>query len=671
MRKYLYGFIIAACAMPLSMQAQVEINETNFPDENFRTFVSGADIDKDQDGVLSANELTVKSINVEKKSIAKLDGIEFFTELTDLRCSQNSLTTLDLSANTKLTLVYCDRNSLTSLNVEGCTALKTLWCQTNKLTSVTVASPALTLFYANNNELTSVDITGCPALKELRLYRNPDLAEVDFSGNSKMEKLEIFSCALNSIDVSNMSVLYWLSASDNNISEIDVTNNPKLTNLVLGNNNLSELDLSQNPLMKTLRFEDNNISEIDVAHLTELSYFTCGNNNLTELDVTNSPKLATFRCEGNQLTQLDVTKNPALVHFQCDDNQLTTLDLSNNTKLGLVHNPGVGKYYKISPQETVIDAVVVGDNREKVAIPLVLSSEKSTMDASQFSKCIIGVNQTFTAGVVDNNLVVKDDPQEDVDLYGAKVSYTYTVPCGTNAATTAQKAMQVKVTTYPYVMYVNPLSQDTQDGFFSGTLIVDYDAVVPEGAEAYVATAIALDREGMTKEGEHVTSEQLTMTKIGEAGDVIPANTPIYVKAADASGMYAFGRNKDEVEPVAVPSGNILQGTMTKMTVEPKSVLTLGRETVFGTGYVGFWTFQGTEIPAHRVYVDAALLGEENGANGFTLNFEGGSDGISAASTDAAVKTDNTWYSLQGVRMQGVPAVKGVYINNGKKVVVK
>ena len=387
--------------------------------------------------------------------------------------------------------------------------------------------------------------------------------------------------------------------------------------------------------------------------------------------MTNSPKLATFRCEGNQLTQLDVTQNPAIVHFQCDGNQLTTLDLSNNTKLGLVHNPGVGKYYKISPQETVIDAVVVGDNREKVAIPLVLSSEQSTMDASQFSKCIIGVNETFTAGVVDNNLVVKDDPQEDVDLYGKKVSYTYTVPCGANAATAEQKAMQVKVTTYPYVMYVNPLSQDTQDGFYSGTLIVDYDAVVPEGAEAYVATAIALDREGMTKEGEHVTSEQLTMTKIGEAGDVIPANTPIYVKAADASGMYAFGRNKDEVEPVSVPSGNILQGTMTKMTVEPKSVLTLGRETVFGTGYVGFWTFQGTEIPAHRVYVDAALLGEENGANGFTLNFEGGSDGISAASTDAAVKTDNTWYSLQGVRMQGVPAVKGVYINNGKKVVVK
>jgi len=134
----IFTYLLFLLLPPLALQAQVAIDATNFPDENFRTFVSGTDIDKDQDGVLSVNELKVKSINVENKSIAKLNGIEFFTELTNLRCSQNSLTSLDLSANTKLTLVYCDRNSLTSLNVEGCTSLTTLWCQTNNLTSVTV-----------------------------------------------------------------------------------------------------------------------------------------------------------------------------------------------------------------------------------------------------------------------------------------------------------------------------------------------------------------------------------------------------------------------------------------------------------------------------------------------------------------------------------------------------
>ena len=29
------------------------------------------------------------------------------------------------------------------------------------------------------------------------------------------------------------------------------------------------------------------------------------------------------------------------------------------------------------------------------------------------------------------------------------------------------------------------------------------------------------------------------------------------------------------------------------------------------------------------------------------------------------------WYTLNGVKLQGAPTEKGIYINNGKKVVVK
>ena len=35
------------------------------------------------------------------------------------------------------------------------------------------------------------------------------------------------------------------------------------------------------------------------------------------------------------------------------------------------------------------------------------------------------------------------------------------------------------------------------------------------------------------------------------------------------------------------------------------------------------------------------------------------------------VKGDNAWYNLQGVKFNGMPSVPGIYINNGKKVVVK
>ncbi len=42
-----------------------------------------------------------------------------------------------------------------------------------------------------------------------------------------------------------------------------------------------------------------------------------------------------------------------------------------------------------------------------------------------------------------------------------------------------------------------------------------------------------------------------------------------------------------------------------------------------------------------------------------------------AIETVAADKQDNNWYNLQGVKFNGQPSAPGIYINNGKKVIVK
>ena len=34
-------------------------------------------------------------------------------------------------------------------------------------------------------------------------------------------------------------------------------------------------------------------------------------------------------------------------------------------------------------------------------------------------------------------------------------------------------------------------------------------------------------------------------------------------------------------------------------------------------------------------------------------------------------KADNTWYNMQGVKFNGKPSVPGIYINGGKKVIVR
>ncbi|MDY6411630.1 MAG: hypothetical protein SPL28_01380, partial [Bacteroidales bacterium] len=45
------------------------------------------------------------------------------------------------------------------------------------------------------------------------------------------------------------------------------------------------------------------------------------------------------------------------------------------------------------------------------------------------------------------------------------------------------------------------------------------------------------------------------------------------------------------------------------------------------------------------------------------------STGIETVGRD--IKSDNAWYNLQGVRFENKPVAPGIYIHNGKKVMVK
>ena len=88
-------------------------------------------------------------------------------------------------------------------------------------------------------------------------------------------------------------------------------------------------------------------------------------------------------------------------------------------------------------------------------------------------------------------------------------------------------------------------------------------------------------------------------------------------------------------------------------------------------------------IGAFRAYfqLKGITAGEPAGARYFVLNFgeDGSADGSSAsgiAVVSPATDADGDvraprWYSLDGVRLDGKPATRGIYIRNGRKVVIK
>lgn len=148
----------------------VAIDATNFPDGAFRQYVAD-NFDKDKDGALNQTERNaVKEIRISNSGCTSLQGLKYFSKLTDLFCSDNNLTELDVSENPELKRLICYNNSLTSLNLNKNTKLKSLNCNKNKLTVLDLReNKSLWWLRCNNNCLTSLDLRNNPKIRDLQV----------------------------------------------------------------------------------------------------------------------------------------------------------------------------------------------------------------------------------------------------------------------------------------------------------------------------------------------------------------------------------------------------------------------------------------------------------------------------------------------------------------------
>ena len=277
--------------------AGVTIDNTNFPDANFRTVVKK--FDTNQDSSLSDTEIAaVKKINCSNKGITNLKGIEYFTSLNILWCTDNQLTALDVSENTALTKLNCCFNKLTSLDVSKNTALTILECNANRLTA---------------------------------------------------------------LDVSKNTALTELNCSVNKLTSLDVSKNTALTELYCNDNQLTSLDVSKNTALISLSCVCNQLTSLDVSKNTALTKLNCSINKLTALDVSKNTALTKLNCSINKLTALDVSKNMALTELYCNDNQLTSLDLSN-TNIMNDPNCGNNIYQIVVDNDPTFDLSILPGN---------------------------------------------------------------------------------------------------------------------------------------------------------------------------------------------------------------------------------------------------------------------------------------------------------------------
>ncbi|MDO4691294.1 MAG: leucine-rich repeat domain-containing protein [Porphyromonadaceae bacterium] len=206
--------------------------------------------------------------------------------ITELNCSGNRLTYLDLSHNSDLQVLFCGENELLELDLSSSAELEALYCGENRLQSLD-ASPNgnLRLLYCNRNQLRSLNLP-------------------------------------------QSNTFEWLSCGFNQLTDLDVTEAHRLKSLYCDRNDLGKLDVSSNPLLTELNCFQCSLAELDVSANRMLDTLVCGKNNLRHLDVGHCRELRTLACHANELRELEIQGLDNLRWLTCYRNPLSTYSLN-------------------------------------------------------------------------------------------------------------------------------------------------------------------------------------------------------------------------------------------------------------------------------------------------------------------------------------------------------
>lgn len=195
-------------------------------------------VDANNDGEIQVSEaLQVGYLDIDNgfgtTSISNLEGIQFFTNLVDLNCANNALTSLNVSGLSHLVSLDCRNNQLTSLTLNGCVELMTIYASQNQFTSMDLVDlPRAHIMNFSFNPLTSFTTSGCPLITQVIC---------DYT-------------QLITLDVSNLSIL----------SYIYVTHCPQLTSIFAknGSNESNAFDFSNSPNVSYICADESQLTTV-------------------------------------------------------------------------------------------------------------------------------------------------------------------------------------------------------------------------------------------------------------------------------------------------------------------------------------------------------------------------------------------------------------------------
>ncbi|MDE5604754.1 MAG: hypothetical protein K2I73_04130 [Eubacterium sp.] len=202
----LLSFIMVLCSIPFVANAadneetiipQIEINEENFPDEEFRKFVSET-YDTDQDGFITKEDKRSENgIDIQNMDVKSLEGYELLFEV-------------DI-------------------------AEPSIYLKNTQVTEFKAIAP-LKKIAIYSTPLEKIDVSDCEHLSELALD-DTNISELDVTNNIELTYLHIFRNHLRYVDLSKNTNLFSLGGGRHTVQE-NYTYSKELQSVFLDMNNV-------------------------------------------------------------------------------------------------------------------------------------------------------------------------------------------------------------------------------------------------------------------------------------------------------------------------------------------------------------------------------------------------------------------------------------------------
>ena len=363
--------LLVSARFPAEAESGGILSDTRFPDMALRIA-----LDTEYGDANHYVNFLREEIDVSGYGISDMTGIELFTNLENLDCSDNNIGGLDVDDCGRLYFLDVSGNPLTELNVAENENLQTLGCacenlstlmlptNQNNLKSLDISGSKITALDLSNftalemvrcadGSLRSLDVSNCGAL--VTLYIHSSLSVLNTAGCSSLEYINVSGCALTSLSLNGLASLQMLICDHNPMTALSLSQCPLLDNVECSDCQLTSLSVSGCDSMYEMYCANNHLTTLDgIASLMildcsgndmtslgafpELFELNCSGNHLTALSLPVG--MQSLECEGNALTVLDLRQMTDMTYLNCAHNLLTELNVSGLAELNTLHAHG-------------------------------------------------------------------------------------------------------------------------------------------------------------------------------------------------------------------------------------------------------------------------------------------------------------------------------------------